>query len=413
MAMLVTGVGDKRTDSPDGRGQSGVLGGKQARDAAQAMLKMSDEDYKKTMELLGKAGKDADGKDIADADAHAEQSLILKAAAARRERWKDPAKAEQADKDLAEFAENIKGMKREDLIRRTTLMDIDNVSTSSVNPNDLMNPTDTKVDNDGLYQRFTMSCGPTTAQIVKGEIDPIYALKAHQPDQLGDNLDQKNPESDMAREQKEVLEKHGGVAVSRLGEDAKKFTDDQVKALGPAISGDQKGALDLLMAGSKSMKPEDTVNAMAALDAIRKANGGHPDDVELAAIQANAGKTGKGMAVDDALNDIVGDLGNMKWDQKSIKSFAANDKNVDKMLKDGQPVPFRADWGGGRAHFMTMMDVRTDGSGNKNYLVSDPSSGATRWVSDADMKAGNFGGFEGLGKGKVDWLAVDKSQSVN
>ena len=38
----------------------------------------------------------------------------------------------------------------------------------------LPNP-DQRADNDGLFQRYTQSCAPTTAQMTKAAADPIHA----------------------------------------------------------------------------------------------------------------------------------------------------------------------------------------------------------------------------------------------
>lgn len=124
--MMVSGVGDRRTDSD--RGQSGILGGRQARDSAQGLLSMNDSDYKKTVELLHQAGTDKDGKEIPGADPHAEQALILKAIAARKQQFKavdegavdkvlgvlglHDSPAAKAAKDIKGFAKDIRGTKR-------------------------------------------------------------------------------------------------------------------------------------------------------------------------------------------------------------------------------------------------------------------------------------------------------------
>lgn len=54
---------------------------------------------------------------------------------------------------------------------------------------------------------------------------------------------------------------------------------------------------------------------------------------------------------------------------------------------------------------MLLSDVRGDDRGGKRYLVSDPLSGATRWVSEADLQSGaatdKRGAFPDVGKGTV------------
>lgn len=70
----------------------------------------------------------------------------------------------------------------------------------------------------GIEQQWSYSCGPTTVEAIKGELDPLYALKVREenPDfQRADNADgtKKNPK--LAQDQKRMLEDGGGIATSR------------------------------------------------------------------------------------------------------------------------------------------------------------------------------------------------------
>ncbi|MCO5172284.1 MAG: hypothetical protein M9894_38795 [Planctomycetes bacterium] len=66
----------------------------------------------------------------------------------------------------------------------------------------------------GVMQQFQDSCAATTVQALRGEYDPVYALRTRQG-----NADVTNAPQDgnatFATEQRAILEAHGGVAVAR------------------------------------------------------------------------------------------------------------------------------------------------------------------------------------------------------
>ena len=70
----------------------------------------------------------------------------------------------------------------------------------------------------GVKQQFGCSCVTTTAQALRGELDPVYALQVRtaNPDvNAVDNSDPTKMNPALAAEQKALLEEQGGVAVSR------------------------------------------------------------------------------------------------------------------------------------------------------------------------------------------------------
>lgn len=433
MAMMVSGVGDRRTDSD--RGQSGILGGRQARDSAQGLLSMNDSDYKKTVELLHQAGTDKDGKEIPGADPHAEQALILKAIAARKQQFKavdegavdkvlgvlglHDSPAAKAAKDIEGFAKDIRGTKRDELIRTTAVIDIDGAK-----------------DDDGLKQRYSHTCVPTTAQMVKGEADPIYARKLNR-EGLG-NLD---TESETAKEQRKELEAGNGQAVSRQGaEDRAKVREGMVKLKEEGrLTPQQQANLARYLRGWAPEKEDTVEDRNKAIAELRKVQGGHPTDAELARIRDDGDKVGTGMDEQKGLNNIASSTTDINYQRTATKgNLESQQKEIDAALKDGQSVPFSISGGSlanikaakddpdgtkkvlirdpgtgkeewftqdevlqGSGHAMLLSDVRTDKDGKKRYLMSDPMSGATRWVSEADLKSGAFakpgGAFPDLG----------------
>lgn len=423
MSELVGGVSTSRTDGD--RGQAGILGARSARDSAQGLLNMNKEEYAQTETLLHQAGKAPDGTPGPEADAGAEQALILKAVAARRDSFKhdvtDAVDAvsggetanQAANREIAQFAKDIRGVKREDLIRSTSVIDIDDKNTSTTDPSNRKGG-DTLVDNDGLFQRWLSSCGPTTSQMVRGEADPIYALKLRQ-----NHFEDNDPNSEYAQEQKRVLEANGGGAVSRLGDNARvEITDklDQMK-LAKQVSGAEVSAMKKLMSGGK-LDSSTRQQAQATLAKLRGENAGHPTDAELAAMKADAGKVDNGMGLEPALDTIAGDQTHLKYQNTGMGDASGNLPttgqlaHVDEKLKDGQDVPIRIGYNAGGGHFMMVSDVRGAPGADRKYLVSDPWSGGTRWVAEADFKSGNFTTttFD-LGPASVSHVYGDKSQT--
>jgi hypothetical protein len=70
----------------------------------------------------------------------------------------------------------------------------------------------------GMQQQWNDSCGPTTAQTVRGQLDPIYALQVHDQNpniytDLGATGAPANAPA--AAEQRTMLQNNGGVAVNR------------------------------------------------------------------------------------------------------------------------------------------------------------------------------------------------------
>jgi hypothetical protein len=396
LSALVGGVADRRTDSE--RGQEGILGAKQAREATEALLKMSDGDFKRTSELLEKAGKDQDGKSKDGADAGAEKALLMQALASRRDDFKsgDAKKVQQDMDDLAAFAGDIRGTERKELIRTTTAIDVDDVNTSEWKPNGMMGG-DKNVDNDGLFQRYTQSCGPTTAQMTKAAADPIYARALHKSGLTDPKLG-----NQASKEQKDILERLGGndgkkdEAISRFGNRARvDFGIDAKKLLkdGSLSDADFK-ALRAYTDGKPVAKGKEG-DLNKALEKMRAANDGRPTEEEMQAMRDNAThKEGNGMYLTDALNDHAKGATHVNYsphdaqDAKGKIDGGAMDNWAEK-LADGQDVPLRVGWKDGGGHFMACTDVRGKGDDRK-FLISDPWTGKTSWVPEKSIKDGSW-----------------------
>lgn len=404
VAMMVSGVADRRTDSD--RGQEGILNARQAGLSADALLSMDDDQYASMLDLLHKAGKDADGKVIEGADPGAEQALLLKAAASREDKLDNTifdtvqraifgptgykADSDRAMDDISGFAGSIRGMKRDDLIYQTTAIDVDDVNRSTVDPNNLAANNDTKVDNDGLFQRYEDSCVPTSGQLLRAEADPIYALKLHT-----DGFDSTDLDLDVAGEQKTVLEANGGGAVSRLGDQAMKSASDTMDALQAtnAIQGDERRALERSFQ-NQPLSPADQAKADTALAAVRAQNGGHPTDVEIQTMQEDAGHNSGGMNSAAAAFDTISKPGTQTgYTDTSAKLPQNADADLDdfeKRLVQGEDVGVGVYWPKGGGHQLVATDVRREADGSRKFLISDPWTGATRWVTDDQFKSGQW-----------------------
>ncbi len=445
---LVKGVADPRTASTTG--QEGILGKRQAEEAARALVDMPQAQYDTTRSLLSRAGQGSNGQLEPGADAGAERSLLLKSIAARGDRFRESfmdkltgvfrqtrnSEAERAMQEVRGFANEVRGMDRAELIRTTSALDLERANTSRVNPDDLRANNDARGDNDGLYQRWEDSCGPTTAQMTRAEADPVYARQLHK-----DGLNNPAPTSATAREQQQVLEKErfvdgsgrevtltaeqakayreqgalpdgitaeAGGAVSRLGSQARERLPAQLDAAQAAqeLNPTQRSAVEKLVNG-QTLSPAEQAQADAGLAALRRRDGGSPTATEVNAMRADAARGGNGMRLNFALADITRQSTHIDYKTNWVGRDglgAAHLREFNTRLQAGQDVPIRvSDARNSGGHFMLVSDVRGEGD-NRRYLVSDPWSGRTSWVNQRDLLDPNSGFLDkqfGLGWSRV------------
>lgn len=88
----------------------------------------------------------------------------------------------------------------------------------------------------GIKQQWRDSCGPTTIQAMRAELDPIYALKLRTDDRGLETADGRAPSGASAAEQKSILEAHGGKAVPRLSAEEPAAGADYGMTLTPALN---------------------------------------------------------------------------------------------------------------------------------------------------------------------------------
>lgn len=411
---LVNGVGTPKTQSI--LGQEGVLGRRQAMDAARALTGMPQAAYDQLSTLLDQAGKGPDGTVPQGASADTERALILKAAAARTAPLGDANTQEQAMGELQWFANTIRGQTRDGVIQQTSVVDVDDqANTSTANPLDSTVTNDQKADNDGYAQRFTTSCAPAVAAMVRGEADPVFALMLN-----ADGLQNNNPNADASNLERAVLEKDrffnasspdvaltpeqldafkkdgtlppgvehlAGAAVSRVGQQARKVMDEQLDGAVAAgtITKDQAEALRKDAQGGTLTDAEKT-DRDAALNAVRNAGGNHPTDFEIQAMRGDKPRESF-MLIAHALRDLASGATNTDyWDFNAGKSMDGPmlDK-MEKVLTSGVDLPARLSTPGqDGGHFIMFTDVRNQ-EGQREFLASDPWSGRSTWLKESDL----------------------------
>lgn len=368
---LADGVAVPRDGESD-RGARGILGKDQAARAASTITKMDGGDYESMKQLLAQTGQGADGTLVAGADPTAEKALILKAVAARSDRLKDPGSSDAAFKEIADFAKAIRGTKREELIRTTTATDVQGTSNA-----------------ESMKQTYENSCAPTVSQMTRAEVDPVYArdlatmgadkVDAEQKwlyDNTSDHVVQ-GPSNhvvvarDVATSREQLDNFLRGNFAQQNGPipPPVAFSRDEIGALSKHANGlPMSTAEQAALPGAKTRLDSlgDANFNSAKLDALNKAP--KPDGVdEGSALKINGQHDMNAHAV-------------VKGDEKTAL------KAMKSRLEAGEPVPFSIEYTGQvTGHALLATDYR-DGK----FLIADPYSGKTAWVSEADMKSGAF-----------------------
>jgi hypothetical protein len=269
----------------------------------------------------------------------------------------------------------------------------------------------------GMTQKFTDSCGPTSAQVVRAEADPIEALRLNQNGELGqDALD-----TDSAREQEASLERNNGQTAVPRGRAA--VITAVTTALGTSTcSASERMAIlnylngvafDQAAYDSGVPKLETSMGASwPGEDAFRMVREG------AAGTGGSAGLTpgqlvtegNDQLDVDDITGRPMQDLFDLTlWNLFTAAGRQVNAVNMgawsgrvtallnqaEPLIEQGHDVIFIVYWNGSGGHFMTFTNVKTE-TGVRSFLVHDPWTGRTQWVTEANILAGNWPGGSGL-----------------
>jgi len=387
---LVRGVADARVPG-DANGDEGVMGVRQATTAARALVDMPADRYDFIQANLARAG----GGHVASpaADAVTERALILEAVAARApELSRRGERGDAALREVTGFAADIRGLPRDELVRTTTAVDVDASHATS-------RRTDV-TDGDGLLQRYTDSCGPTAAQIARAELDPVYARELHR-----EGVTSLGPDGEIAREQRDTLEDHGGVAVTRRAAAARERFDAALEGESPEV----RRRLEDYASGRLARRGDvdALMQASVDLERIRAEHPGSLSTEDLRMIRGERTSGGDGMDAPDALDDIARGAAHSRYASRSVGSHGLTERQADdiaRRLERGDDVGLRvSDRAGEGGHFMMITDVRGEGDA-RQFMVSDPWSGRTTWIPEGDLRSRSTSRFDdefGIGWDRV------------
>lgn len=388
--LLVFGVG--RRASATAIDTEGLIGIAQATRAARALIQMPQDRYLGIVSQLVMAGGTPQ-RACVTADPRTESVLLLKAVAARLDEFTGQSGVMAADiaaHEVATFGDEIRGKDAEQLKSDTSVRD--------------------RGKTDGLLQKYTMTCGPTAIQLVHGEADPIYALEVSK-----DSKHDLNYQSNVAKEQADYMNKD--VVPRIVAADYARFNS----LIGSVQQPDLAKAIALqqwifgMHADPKLVSEGQALAASLGFSQSRLLefrtyypylNGNNAPGWVNSTFESKA---------NSELSSVTGGPFNERAIPLSRQTVAGNQRPVSQLtaadvdalwdaLFRGIDVPMGIMWAGGGGHFMVFTSCRNTGTEDapvREFLLSDPGSGQSAWVSETDVKNGNLSPF---GTGAIDSL---------
>ncbi|MEW5847770.1 MAG: hypothetical protein AB2A00_03110 [Myxococcota bacterium] len=302
--------------------------------------------------------------------------------------------------ELTSLAKTLRGLDDEEARRHATSLDLDSTTNhSAVDPlawwgrrGSIRAPRGDvhAADNDGLFQRFTASCGTTVVQMMLAEADPAYALFLHQHGIQGDDVT--GPIADF---QKRLLEAGGGIA---MGRQEALLRSRLRNALGRLHAGNEVTLVqkEALLAHALKGAPL-TTSGRRALEACRERYAGFPSADELVRLRQNPiPNKDEGLATESlirALEQVITPRTGIRYrSTHPVEGFARGQAGrhldaVEAALRRGVDVPFGISE---PAHWMLLSAVKGR-EPRREFLVSDPDGGRTAWVTEKDFLSGAFG----------------------
>jgi hypothetical protein len=299
---------------------------------------------------------------------------------------------------LAGFCGQMRGLSTGTLRRRASVLDLDSRTGSGAHDPQALWQTRGTIhdhrarsasaatpDQDGLFQRFTGSCGPTTVQMMLAEHDPVFAFAIHDEGLLSDSTSDKT-----ARFQRVLLEKYGGG--KSLGRVESWLRARVHNALGRLVADEvidpaTRRSLDRYLFDGMALDAE----ARRGLLALRERYG-FPSDTEVARMRARPWPRADEGIGTDALVEIVNELyaptSGTRYEARLFSRghvFRFLDE-VAQVLKSGVDVPFGCSDPG---HWMLLSAVKGR-KPHRSFLVSDPDGGRTVWVDEKSFRRGTF-----------------------
>jgi hypothetical protein len=239
--------------------------------------------------------------------------------------------------------------------------------------------------NDGLVQRHSSSCGPTTLQMMIAEADPIFALSLHH---CGvSNLDSDDA---VALFQRRLVEKHGGIAIGRL----EAFERARLRNVLGRLqrSGEIEVSSKSALLGFVERQQPSSVDVERALAHVRQCTNGFPDAACIDRLRAQVWpERDEGIgseAMLSLLQEYVTPLTGGTYQERTCGRGRSKRHlgEVCDTLKQGHDVVLGIAEPG---HWMLMSATRIEG-GERHFLISDPDSGKTAWVKEAALADGTF-----------------------
>jgi len=299
---------------------------------------------------------------------------------------------------LQRFSRELQGFTDAEIMKRSTCLDLDSTqNTNTNNPSALSlrrgvirshYENDGQTNNDGIFQRFTGSCGPTTLQMWLAETDPVLAFALHK-----NNVSSDSTKDAAAEFQRIILETYDGIAVGKMEKLLLARVRNglgNLKSRGKVSASGKKGLL-AYVSGERSLNAP----GKRALRTLRESFDGFPSKAELKRLRSSQiPKTDDGMSnagFAQILNHFSAQMTgttylqtNPEWGFRRGGARAHLD-NVAKALRAGYDVPFCIAEPG---HYMLLTDVKGRGT-NRSFLVSDPESAKTVWIEEDDFVKGD------------------------
>lgn len=349
----------------------------------------------------GGAAPTTSGGGPGDAGWQVARALLLRALLARL-----PALDARELDHVAAFREELLRLTPEQMLARSTVLDLD--STRNDNLRDPMaafdrrgviyprGEGDTAADNDGLFQRFSASCGPTVVEMLLAQLDPLFAFAL-----TSDPITSSSATDRAAELQRELLVAHGGVAIPNP---AGQLRARMRNALGrlTAEGGIDRAAAELLgrelgvRGGAQEIVPALSPRAAEVVERLRERFDGFPTAVEVEQLRRTRHpERDEGLAteaLEQILRRFIGPKAGVDYRPTNPPGGFARGgvwrhvDNLARALRRGIDVPFGISE---PAHWMLASAV-SGRRPERRFLISDPAGGRTAWVNERDLLRGTF-----------------------
>jgi hypothetical protein len=241
----------------------------------------------------------------------------------------------------------------------------------------------------GVQQQWVMSCQATTAQAVKAELDPIYALKLHEENP---EISQLAPSDTipMATEQKEWLESapdeevndtYLGKVNTRASTETPEVVAAFQKLLDDAQSNWEKNQLLEVMGRPQNYSPEAITNYYNSDIKDKGPRGG--EAVHKTVLNSPSHRGRRGVDLLNKNKDVTG----LKYETKMVDS-STREAAVDDIANElalGRPVPLSVGENDGELrHYVLAVSVHAGPP--KTFFIHDPARGTTVARTEEQMK---------------------------